>query len=113
MEQLNLMEAERRRDEAIARGSANADADWSKHARQAAIAVASRMAELTTDDVWAVLDGWGYRTHDRRAMGSVMRAVASEGIVTSTSTYRKSSRPESHARPVLVWRSVIGPQVDR
>jgi threonine dehydrogenase-like Zn-dependent dehydrogenase len=113
MEQLNLMEGERRRDDAIGRADANASDDWKRAARWAIVSVASTRSELTTDDVWAVLDRTGYGTHERRALGAAMRAVAAEGVIASTGTYRKSERPESHARPVLVWRSVICPAVGR
>ena len=104
MEQRNLFEGQRRADEAVARVGRNADRDWLKAARLAVIEASVRHVEFTTDEVWAVLSRDGFATHERRALGAVMRSVAAEGVVEPTDRYRPSSRPESHARPVRVWR---------
>ena len=89
--------------EAIERVGANADADWKRQARQAIRAVLLTHDEFTTDDVWDLLDRENVKTHDRRAMGAIIREFSRNGAIAATGTYVKSSRVECHSRPVAVW----------
>ena len=44
----------------------------------------------------------GFETHDLRAMGPVMRRLATEGIITKTPEYRAAR--SSHGSPKPVWK---------
>ena len=88
--------------EGIGRARDGADPEWYAAAMRA---VRRRVGEFTTDDVWQELDGFGYVTSEPRAMGAVMRQAALDGVVVATDRYRKSIRPECHARPVRVWKA--------
>ena len=60
-------------------------------------------AELTTDDVWAVVDP----PPEPRALGAAMVEARRRCWIEPTSETRSSSRRECHGRPVRVWRSAI------
>jgi hypothetical protein len=65
-------------------------------------AVAGRMTEFTTDDVWSEM---GDETIiEGRAMGAAMRRARADGVCVPTQTYRPSDRPACHGRPVRVWQ---------
>lgn len=95
---------EARRDEALTRVEANADASWKRHVMRIIHDLAVERRSFTTDDVWARVDP-GAGTHEPRAMGAMMRQAAKAGLVRPTDSYVESSRPECHARPVRVWES--------
>lgn len=107
MEQLSLEEAERRRDDAIARSGWNANDRWWAAAREEVILAAIQLPEFTTDVVWRGLDSRGLKTHEPRALGAVMKAMAKAGVIEPTGRWEKSRRPEAHARPVMVWRYAL------
>lgn len=92
-------------DEAIARAGRNAADDWYR----AAVSAVVRLAEagwttFTTDDVWATIPP-EIRTHEPRALGSVMRKLQESGVIEATGDWRPTARPEAHGRPIRVWRS--------
>ena len=99
-----LFDGEDARDEAIARVEASAG-DWIQRARDAATMVASARFDFTTDDVWDALGD--DRPKEPRALGAVMKQLATEGRIRATGEYRKSHRADCHARPVAVWRVVL------
>lgn len=102
-------------DKAIERVEAHADADWKAAAFEAVVWLAERRAELTTDGVWAALDRLDpdAATHERRAMGPIMRQAVREGVIEATDRYHISVRPECHGNPKRVWRSLIQDDGDR
>jgi hypothetical protein len=79
--------------------------DWTARALNVVKRIARRNSTFTTDDVWEKLGE--DRPAEPRALGSVMRTAVSSNICRSSGGYRQSRRPESHKRPVLVWRSAI------
>lgn len=91
----------RARDAAMAQVDAAADADWAAEARIVVAALARKLGEFTTDDVWARLP----TTRERRALGPVMAWAADAGLIVRTDRTVPSSRPEAHAGPKRVWRS--------
>ena len=97
-----LFDAEEARDEAIARVDAHAPEGWLQRARHTVQLVALARFDFTTDHVWDALGE--DRPAEPRALGSVMKAMASEGKIRATGEYRKSVRVDCHARPVAVWR---------
>lgn len=91
-------------DEAIRRAAEHADPDWKIEALAAGRRVAARLRLLTSDDVRREIRGAD--THEPRALGAVMRRLASEGVIVATDRYAKSGRVEAHDRPMRLWRSL-------
>lgn len=94
-------------DEAIERAGRNAYVEWNR----AVVGAVMRIAEagwttFTTDDVWATIPP-SIRTHEPRALGSVMRKLQEAGIIEATGEWRPTARPEAHGRPIRVWRCRI------
>ena len=69
--------------------------------------IAAEGAEFTTDDVWSRVNLTGISGGDPRGMGPVMDAAAAAGLVQRTEKTARSARPESHGRPVRVWRPLL------
>jgi hypothetical protein len=94
------------RDAAIARVDDAADEDWKAAAIAAIRKIAAHRAELTTDHVWEALGELRVFTHEHRAMGAVMRAAHSAGLIVKTDRVVPTRRPGAHRRPIAVWRSL-------
>ena len=92
---------------ALDKVAANADPSWLGEAVKAVRIVAERQTVFTTDDVWAAMETSQSKTHERRAMGAVMKAAQRAGIARGTGTWIASTRPVNHARPVHVWASLL------
>lgn len=105
MRQQDLFSGERLADAAIEQVKESADGHWYLAAIYAVKKLAHSCREFTTDDVWPRLDK--EETHERRALGAVMREAVERGWIKATDVHRKSRRPACHARPVRVWASLI------
>lgn len=106
MEQLSMDEAISRREDAIVRANRHADDQWKSLTFSIIRQLAESLPEFTTDHVWAWLQEYPeIHTHERRALGSMMRETYKSGWIEPTDRYVNSQRPECHARPVKVWRS--------
>ena len=103
---LELAEALHAQVEAVTRVERHADRDWKRHVLDVIWGLAAFRPELTSDDVWQLLDD-DLGTHEPRALGAMLKKAASEGWVTATDSYRPSARAACHARPLRVWRSLI------
>lgn len=88
------------RDVAIDKVERHAPADWLRRTYRL-IEDMTRGRTFTTDDLWAALGP--DVPHEPRAMGAVIRDARLRALITPTGAYKKSSRPECHARPILVW----------
>lgn len=100
-------EGRRLRDEAIAQVDEHANPDWKDDAYAAVVQLTETMSEFTTDDVWYSLkDSQRGATHERRAMGAIMRKAARAGLIEPTERYLTSTRAICHSAPKRVWRSV-------
>lgn len=98
-----------RRDVAIARVAAAAPGDWMEAAREVVDRLASTGRQFTTDDVWLHLGTMDVDVPDEpRAMGAVIRDAAKAGEIVPTHRYVRSTRPECHCRPVMVWQGAMG-----
>jgi hypothetical protein len=83
----------------------NASDQWNAHALAAVRSAAMRHDELTVDDVWPFITE---EVHDSRALGPVMLRASKAGIIDRVrGAFRTSDRPETHARPLALWRSLI------
>ena len=97
------------RDKAIDQVERNADPDWKKEARTAIEVLAASRDEFTTDAVWAVLEKRDVLviTHEKRAMGAIMRSAQKDKWVEGTDRHVLSTRKKCHRRPIRVWRSLV------
>jgi len=108
MTQKDRDEARRRRDEAIARGDAAADAKFKRHLDDAILYLATVLDEFTTDDVWDHLDDAEITIPaETRSLGGAMKRAQSKGWIRPTQKVLNSERPICHCRPVRVWQSRI------
>lgn len=108
MTQKDRVEARRRRDEAIARGDAAADAKFKKCLDDAIFYLATAVDEFTTDDVWDHLDDAEIMIPaETRSVGGAMKRAQSKGWIRPTQRVVNSDRPICHCRPVRVWQSRI------
>lgn len=83
----------------------NADPEWVTTAHRVIQELADRGEHFTADDVWELLDARQVTpTHEPRALGAVLRAAKSSGLIRPTAAYLPSRRPECHGRPVRVWQ---------
>lgn len=94
------------RDEAVERVERHADTLWKNAVREIVHQLARERDYFTTDDVLARLELVAVETHELRALGPMMLAVAREGIIEPKG-YVASSRVVSHARPKRLWRSLL------
>lgn len=88
------------------------DDGWLSAAVDAVRAVALTQTELTTDDVWDRLRDVP-APHEPRAIANVMLYARREGWIVATDRTARCRRPSRNATTVRVWRSLIGPEVDR
>jgi hypothetical protein len=107
MAQPSLFEAERLKQDGMARADANADDRWRLTTDSIIRVLAARKPVFTTDDVHEALATTGATTHDNRAIGARMQSAARQGLIEITDRVQKSERPACHRRPVAIWRSLV------
>lgn len=90
------------RDKAIDRVEGGS-VEWQDEALLAVEQLARRKPELTTDDLWSVLEP----PAEPRAAGAVMRRAVREQLIERTERTRKSLRVACHRRDLRVWRSLV------
>jgi hypothetical protein len=98
------------RDEAIDRVERNMDRQWREVAYETGVSLAQSRESFTSEDIFDALPP-SVSTHEPRAMGAVMRALKSAGVVEATDRFVTSSSLVGHGRPSRVWRSLMYPQV--
>jgi hypothetical protein len=92
------------KERAMARVSEGKDA-WMAAAKWTVIVVASENREFTTDALWKA--GLEEAPGSNRALGPVMKAAAKAGVIADTGRYVPTTKAQSHAQPIRVWRSLI------
>ena len=102
-------EGERRKREGMDRADKHADEDWSVVIRRCFFYAARTHPRFTTDLLWALMKRYypNVETHERRAMGAVIRWAKNEGLIEDTGLTELSKRPEHHRYPCPVYRSLI------
>lgn len=120
--QMNLFEVEREQARgalleagiraaslAVERARMNANPEWAAVAYHHGVLMARAFARFTSADI--DLEMMQVRpdltTHDKRAMGSVIRRLCANGVVRLTDTVEKDPRPNCHAQNKRVLRSLI------
>lgn len=98
-EQMDLLEA-------LTLVQEHANKEWFSAALKQVHWLCLSRKEFTTDDVHAVLDRMDVATHEKRALGAVMREAAKKGWCRGTSNYTPSIRKEAHKRPLMIWESL-------
>lgn len=98
-------------DAALHQVETNADQTWFNSALEAVRRVSTRLKAFTTDHVWKVLveEMKAGAPREPRALGAVMRRAMVLGYCNGTNTTMKSTRPECHRRPIMVYRSKLAP----
>lgn len=92
-----------RADMAIATALQHADSHWLALAEQVVRELAMAEGTFTADDVWAGI-GSRAHTHERRAMGGVMRGAHRSGLIRPTGTWCASQGQAAAARAQREWR---------
>jgi hypothetical protein len=106
----NRDKAKDARDEAIDRVDEHADEDWKSQMYHCAVRVAQQLPFFTTDEVYlmAARIGITAETHEHRALGPVMLALARQDLIRKAlMPPRLSIRQSRHAAPLQVWESLI------
>lgn len=80
-----------------------ADSAWMDGAHKALAELAAAQEFITSDDLWAALT---MPPRESRMIGNALARAQSSGLIERTREHRPSTRPENHARPVRVWRSL-------
>jgi hypothetical protein len=80
-----------------------ADSAWMDGAHQALAQLAATQEFITSDDLWAALS---MPPRESRMIGNALARAQNSGLIERTAEHRPSTRPENHARPVRVWRSL-------
>lgn len=107
--QLGFDDLEAIKEDAIDQVEDNAHKLWLRDAFSVATAIAQCKRHFTTDDIWWHLEATLHfgSTHERRAMGAVMRRVKRERLARPTNEFVQSVRPVRHRGPIRVWQSYI------
>lgn len=93
-------------DAAVSRSREHAHPDWWDEALRVLYEVARKLPRFTTDQLWPRLDGI-VATHERRAMGAVMREGHRRGWMRPVGQYERTERKVAHRNPKRVWQSLI------
>ena len=82
-----------------------ADLDWLGAAGRALDVLVVQRRPFVSEDILLYCESFGYSTGDNRALGGLIRSAAREGRIRATGEWRTSSRPQSHSRPMRVWKA--------
>lgn len=96
------------RDSALRVVEQNASAAWKADAKEAVREVALREPYFTSDALWAWLSvNSSARTHEHRALGSIMSWAHRKGIIEPTERFVPSAKPQQHHQPLRMWKSLL------
>lgn len=93
----------------IKRADDNANVAWMTTAREVAIRIARQFPKFTSADVDLAMqrDFPTILTHEKRAMGAVIRALFKENVAVNTEEFVQDPRPNCHNQNKRVLRSLI------
>jgi hypothetical protein len=94
------------RDIAIRQVDLNANEAWRDAAFNVGVSIAKRQSTMLSEDIAAEIPAW-ITTHEKRAMGAVMKRLQRTGFISPMNSYVKSPSPVGHGRPSLVWASLV------
>lgn len=107
MQEMTIEQAIAASDKAIAESGFHANKDWRRKALDVVLDLCKLRREFTADDVWEQLEKTGWRTHEPRAMGAVLREASVNGFCSVTPMHTVSRRKTNHRRPIPVWKSML------
>lgn len=90
---------------AVEQGLDNANVEWRTKALEELHNIATRMQTFTVNDFRERVDQSGLVTHDKRAMGGVMRTGVKLGWIEKTGQSIPSR--VGHLAPLQIWRSKV------
>ena len=64
----------------------------------------TNIQEISSCDVWELLDNSNISANNPRSMGVVIKLAHKNGLIQSTGNYRPSRRKQANQRPVRIWR---------
>ena len=82
------------------------DSDWRIAAEYVVQTLIARGDEFSTDNVWAYLDRNGFRTKQRKRLGTIILAASKAGSIEKTGEYIRSERKVCGGRSIAVWQPV-------
>lgn len=94
------------RDMAISRVDRNANTDWKEAAYRVGVMLAKQQATVISEDIVDRIPP-GFTTHEKRAMGAVMKRLQKEKFISPTDQFVKSPSPVGHGRPSRVWKCLV------
>ena len=100
-----MNEAQKHADQAIEEGLNAADMDWKAKALGVVYRLCLTRETFTADDVRFVLTDKEAQTHDRRAMGGIMRQAKKQGWCVGSGVFKSSDFSHGHLHQV--WKSLI------
>lgn len=93
-------------EQGMATAIANAGKTWQEIATDSVLTVARLNMTFTADDVWAWIESHSLpQPPNKAALGSVFKALSRDDRICATGEWRNSARPETHTRPLRVWRA--------
>lgn len=95
--------------DALERVEANVDEEWMLFAMAALCRTARKQKRLTADHVALTMEEIPDQphTHEKRAMGAVMKRGQLRGWISPTEEYDRCKRENQHQCPKRVWESRI------
>ena len=82
----------------------NSDSAWRTAVNERLADIRQTHETFTSDDIIIHLDDLGVVTADNRALGAILTAHARAGLIESTGTQVKCTRPKRHHGYVTLWR---------
>lgn len=84
---------------------AHADQQWFAAALLRVKAASYAADTFSSEHVWALLDVDKIGPPpEPRALGAVFRRAVRDGLIEATNEWVRGTRPDSHGRPVRIWR---------
>lgn len=99
----DLFNAHAAGDDGAAAALDHADKAWAREAEYR-IRLLPPGTEFLAEDIVERLAGLGYETHDKRAMGGMIRAMAKAKVIKSTG--RTAPAKTSHGAHKMIWQRV-------
>jgi hypothetical protein len=102
-----MVTAEQAKSAGMSDVEAGANPEWMRAAYEAVLATARECRHFTSDEVMGRIPE-GVGTHDKRALGPVVRTAAFNGVIEKAPVPAvNSARRSLHASPRTVWKSLI------
>lgn len=92
-------------EKAIERGLYFANPEWKNMALSCVEAVCLKKATFTTNDVRWLVEASPIKTHDKRAMGGIMKKAEKLGWIVQTGLTVRSK--VGHGVPLQIWKSKL------